>query len=110
RAKPSSLTGRPTHIQVRVNLGRASERGQPSDALRDQTDPLEPPAGRRRHFFLVGLFSLVRSARWSSGVRSERTLMWPPAARAALDRISHGVDFRHHPIETALNWGGAFLL
>jgi hypothetical protein len=31
--------------------------------------------------------------------------MWPPAARAALDRISHGVDFRHHPIETALNWG-----
>ena len=32
-------------------------------------------------------------------------LMWPPAACAALDRISHGVDFRHHPIETALNWG-----
>jgi len=26
------------------------------------------------------------------------------AAPAVLDRITHGVDFRHHPIETALNW------
>jgi hypothetical protein len=25
--------------------------------------------------------------------RSERTIMRPPAARAAMDRISHGVDF-----------------
>ena len=30
--------------------------------------------------------------------------MRPPAARAAMDKISHGVDFRHHPMETALNW------
>jgi len=29
----------------------------------------------------------------------------PPAARAAMDRISHGVDFATTPIETALNWG-----
>ena len=28
-----------------------------------------------------------------------------PAARAAMDRISHGVDFDTTPIETALNWG-----
>jgi hypothetical protein len=32
------------------------------------------------------------------------------AAPAALDRISHGVDFRHHPIETALNWVAAYTL
>ena len=40
-------------IHPRVNLGcaespRACE-AEPSDALRDQTDPLAPPAGRRRH-------------------------------------------------------------
>jgi len=36
--------------------------------------------------------------------RSERTNAdVAAAAPAALDRISHGVDFRHHPIETALN-------
>jgi hypothetical protein len=28
----------------------------------------------------------------------------PPAARAALDRISHGVGFDTTPIATALNW------
>jgi len=30
--------------------------------------------------------------------------MRPAAARAALDRISHGVDFDTTPIATALNW------
>jgi hypothetical protein len=46
--------------RVRVNLGcavspRACE-AEPSDALRDQTDPLAPPAGRRRHSFLLNSF------------------------------------------------------
>jgi hypothetical protein len=29
----------------------------------------------------------------------------PPAARAVMDRISHGVGFDTTPIATALNWG-----
>jgi hypothetical protein len=39
--------------------------------------------------------------------RGERTIMWPAAAPAALDRISHGVGFATTPIATALNWGMA---
>jgi hypothetical protein len=34
--------------------------------------------------------------------RSERTIMRPPAARAAMDRISHGVDFDTTPIVETL--------
>jgi hypothetical protein len=32
------------------------------------------------------------------------------AAPAALDRISHGVDFDTTPIETALNWASSCAL
>ncbi len=42
-----------------------------------------------RHFFLAEFFLAIAA----------------PAARAAMDRISHGVDFDTTPIETALNWG-----
>jgi hypothetical protein len=44
-----------------------------SRATRNQTDPLAPPAGRRRHFFLADSFLAISvgGERWSSGDRGE---------------------------------------
>jgi hypothetical protein len=42
--------------------------------LRDLGDPLAPPAGRRRHFFLADSFLAISvgGERWNSGDRGDR--------------------------------------
>ena len=71
-----------------------------SRPTRNRTDPLAPPAGRRRHFLNSG-WGLVRPPR--------RRIRWCGRRRRA-SAARYGVDFDTTPIETALNWAGAFLL
>ena len=65
-----------------------------SRATRNRTDPLAPPAGRRRHFLNSG-WGLVRPPR--------RRIRWCGRRRRA-SAARYGVDFDTTPIETALNW------
>jgi hypothetical protein len=70
-----------------------------SRATRNRTDPLAPPAGRRRHFLNSG-WGLVRPPR--------RRIRWCGRRRRA-SAARYGVDFDTTPIETALNWGALAL-
>ena len=70
-----------------------------SRATRNRTDPLAPPAGRRRHFLNSG-WGLVRPPR--------RQIRWCGRRRRA-SAARYGVDFDTTPIETALNWGALAL-
>jgi hypothetical protein len=78
-----------------AHTSRACE-AEPSDALRQQTDPLEPAGRRFANFFFEQFFF-------------EIPLLGRTLARSARRRASaarYGVDFDTTPIETALNWGG----
>jgi hypothetical protein len=81
-----------------AHTSRACE-AEPSDALRQQTDPLEPAGRRFANFFFEQFFF-------------EIPLLGRTLARSARRRASaarYGVDFDTTPIETALNWGGVSL-
>ena len=66
-----------------------------SRATRNRTDPLAPPAGRRRHFLNSG-WGLVRPPR--------RRIRWCGRRRRA-SAARYGVDFDTTPIEAALIGG-----
>jgi hypothetical protein len=125
-----------------VNLNGAyfpRVRAEPSDALRQQTDPLEPAGRRFANFFFESSFSTVLFRDFPSDVgqqsdpQSDRPLA-PPAGRRRhflnsgwglvrpprhrirwcgrrrrASAARYGVDFDTTPIETALNWGALAL-
>ena len=123
---------------IGANFSRARARRSRADALRQQTDPLEP-AGRRfaNFFFEQFFFEIFRfwGERWSSGVRGPQSdrlagaACWPPSPvpefglglvrpprrrirwcgrRRRASAARYGVDFDTTPIEAALI-GGACL-
>ena len=113
---------------------RVRARAEPSDALRRQTDPLEPAGRRFANFFFESSFSTVLFRDFPSDVGQQTDPLAPPAGRRRhflnsgwglvrpprrrirwcgrrrrASAARYRVDFDTTPIETALNWGGVNL-